>query len=158
MCGRIFPGNKPRKRAMSFEIHSPVAKSPFLAAFDRQQPVERHNPTPDFGARIVVRRWIDKAASWVGYEESNSRSIIPVFRDSAVTRPKSFAGSKLRLAIALTRHAGMSARVAKLAARWQREAQARKQAAVLTRLSDHLLHDIGVTRDEIDGMTRRNCD
>jgi uncharacterized protein YjiS (DUF1127 family) len=56
-------------------------------------------------------------------------------------------GSKEVLAVAPDRSTGITVRPVKFRARWRHEAEARRQAALLSGFSDHLLRDIGVARD-----------
>jgi len=87
----------------------------------------------------------------VGHEDS-----ILVFRDGAAATPEIFTGSKMTCAVAPNRRTRMTVRLGRLAARWQREADARRQAELLGTLSDHLLRDIGIARDQIDSLARHD--
>jgi uncharacterized protein YjiS (DUF1127 family) len=51
------------------------------------------------------------------------------------------------------RRTGNAARLVKFWARWRHEAEARRQAALLSSFNDHLLRDIGVARDQLDMYT-----
>jgi uncharacterized protein YjiS (DUF1127 family) len=76
-------------------------------------------------------------------------------KGDGVTKLQAFWGSKKALAVPPDRRTRMVARLVKLSARWQREAEARRQAALLSSFSGHLLRDIGVARDQIASYTHR---
>jgi uncharacterized protein YjiS (DUF1127 family) len=89
-----------------------------------------------------------------GQHEDDLHRTPSSFNGDAVAKPNAFAGLKMPLAVAPKLWTGMAGRYVKFWARWGREAEARRQAALLRSFSDHLLRDIGVARDQIDSYTR----
>jgi uncharacterized protein YjiS (DUF1127 family) len=88
-----------------------------------------------------------------GQHEDDCHLASSAFNGDAAAKLSAFAGSKKLLAVAPDRRTRTAARLVKLFARWRREAEARRQAALLSRFSDHLLRDIGLARDQIAGYT-----
>jgi uncharacterized protein YjiS (DUF1127 family) len=90
-----------------------------------------------------------------GQHEDKLRLTGTAFKGDAVVKWRVSAGLKMVFAVVADRSAGMAARLVKFWARWRREAETSRQAALLSSFSDHLLRDIGVARDQTDSYTHR---
>jgi uncharacterized protein YjiS (DUF1127 family) len=74
-------------------------------------------------------------------------------KGNAVAKLKAFSDLTMELTAAPDLRTHMAVRLVKLSARWRPKAEARRQTALLSSFSDHLLRDIGITRDQIAGYT-----
>jgi uncharacterized protein YjiS (DUF1127 family) len=91
-----------------------------------------------------------------GQQENEVHIACSAFKGDTAAKLNPCAGSKTLLAVGPERWTGVAARLVMFSTKWRCNAEARRQAVLLSRFSDHLLRDIGVARDQIAGYTHHD--